>query len=223
MKIKQTLIALPLCAGLMAGQQPAPPQETTPQQSPSRQTTSTATDGQKITGILVSSKCTKMPKTTASTVMMPETTKGKAGVMSDSTRATDMNRDRARDVNQGTGTDAQLERTRTMDQTRGTADRAATPANRQDTNAAANPEDVKPGELTDVSTWDRSCFISATTNEYMLHTTDGRFLKFDASANNQIKSQLESTGRVATRAKIFRARVNGTVENDTIKLTSIEM
>jgi hypothetical protein len=57
----------------------------------------------------------------------------------------------------------------------------------------------------------------------MLHTGDGRFLKFDSAANSQIKSQLESKGRVATRAKIFRARVNGSVENDTIRLTDIEM
>ena len=218
MNMKQTLLALPLCAGLMVAQQATPQPEHT---SPS------TTGGKKMMGVLVSAKCTKMPKTTASSAadqtMPDQTTKGKAGEVTDSTRAADMNRDRARDVNQGTGTDAQLERTKTMDQTRGTADRASTPANRQDTNAAANPENDKPGELSDSSTWDRSCFISATTNEFMLHTNDGRFLKFDSAANSQIKSQLESKGRVATRAKIFRARVNGSVENDTIRLTDIEM
>jgi hypothetical protein len=179
--------------------------------------------GSSWTGVLVDAKCasSNMPRSTATAahqeVMGPSPTMrqdtGGRGVARGGTagdRVSDMNRDRARDVNQGTGADAQLERTRTMEQTGGDADRAKDAM-------------TKPFELTDSANWDRSCFISTATNEFSFHTSDGRFLKFDSSGNSQIKSQLDSSNRVSSKSKIFRAKVDGSVDGETIKLSNIKM
>lgn len=230
MKKYSSLLALPLCCGLMVAQEPAQ----TPAQTGRSTPAETSRDsGQTISGILVASSCStsNMPKSTASSMhsntpassatppMMRTTPLSSTdresknmdrGTVTD--RAAAMNRDRARDVNQGTGTDSQLERTRTMDQTSGTADRRGTPL---DTQAGNNMSD------TDSSNWDRSCFIGTKTSEFALQTTDGRVLRFDGDANSQIRSKLDSSSRVATKNKIFRVRVTGSVEGDTVHLTDI--
>jgi len=202
MSIRASLFALPLTAGLMLAQPSAT---------------------QSWQGILVDSKCvtknvqSAKASATDQSVMKPGDPEMNRGtrVSSDTKktadRVADMNRDRARDVNQGTGTDAQLERTRTMEQTGGVTDRRATP----------NAEDYKPGKLVETSTWDKRCFIGAATSEFIFYTSDGRLMKFDGAGNSQIKSQIN--GRVATHAKIFRVKVDGSVAGETIQLKKIKM
>lgn len=138
----------------------------------------------------------------------------------------DMNRDRARDINQGTGgTDAQLERTRSMEQTQGSADRRGTPT---DTQSASNPQAatsqdmrMQTGEMTNTSSWDKACFISTRTSQFLFQAPDGSVLKVDDAGNQQIKALLDSTSRVANKNKIFRAKVTGTIEGDTLHVTNI--
>jgi hypothetical protein len=101
----------------------------------------------------------------------------------------------------------------------------STPAGRTDTQAGNN--DVTTGEITAETAgnmnWDRGCYISPTTSSFAFQTSDGRVLHFDSAANSQIKSQLDSTSRVSTKNKIFRARVTGSVDSDTIHMTNIVM
>jgi hypothetical protein len=147
-----------------------------------------------------------------------------------------MNADRARETNQITGSsDSQLERTRTLEDSTassraGSADRAAgtmpertigahgTPT---DTQTGNNPNSV--GEVASAGHWDRSCFIGKGTDSFAFQTSDGRTLQFDSASNLKIKNQLDSSSRVAAKDKIFRARVTGSAEGQTIHLTNIVM
>jgi hypothetical protein len=200
------LLALPLSAILAQ----TPVQTGTPT-SPREQTTSGRPTGKTLTGILVSADCNaaSMPRSTASSVD-PNST--------DPVNPRDLNRDRARDINQGTGgTDAQLERTRSMDQTTGTTDRSVKRGTPTDTQYANN----QTGEMTNAGKWDRACFIGPTTSSFAFQTQDGRVLHFDSAGDSQIKSQLDSSNRVATKNKIFRVRITGSVDQEVIHLTSI--
>lgn len=113
-----------------------------------------------------------------------------------------------------------------MDQTTGAADRRGTPT---DTQSASNPQtsgrdmQAKTGEMTNTSNWDKACFISARTSEFVFQSPDGQALKVDSAGNQQIKSMLDSSSRVANKNKIFRVKVSGTVEGDTIHVTNVVM
>jgi len=169
-----------------------------------------------------------MKRGTATDRMSPRSTSSSSRGVSDMDRGTatdraDMNRDRARDVNQGTGgTDAQLERTRSMDQT-GSANRSMQRGTPLDTQAGNNMAQAT-GELNNAGNWDRSCFVGKTTETFSFQTPDGRLLHFDNAANQQIKSQIDSANRVSTKDKIFRVRITGDIDsNNTIHLTNIVM
>jgi len=71
--------------------------------------------------------------------------------------------------------------------------------------------------------WDRSCFISSSSNAFSLQLQDGRTVKIDDAGNQRINSQLQSTGRVSTMNKVFRVKITGSLEGDTIHITDIQM
>lgn len=236
MKIVSSLLALPLSAGLMLAQT-ATPQQTTPQQTtatpPMRTSTpmeSSSQSGQSWTGILTASNCStsNMPASTAS-AMNQSTPKSEMSQTTPMDRGTktdrDMNRTPARDVNQGTGTDSQLERTRTMEPTTGAADRRGTPTDTQAGNnmATSTEKGMRTGEVKTAGNWDKSCYIGKSTSSFTFQTKDGRMLHFDSDGDSKIKSQLDSSSRVASKSKIFRVKVTGSVDGDTIHLTNIVM
>lgn len=71
--------------------------------------------------------------------------------------------------------------------------------------------------------WDRTCFISPTSSSFVLKLQDGRTVKIDDAGNSRISSQLQSTGRVSSMNKVFRVKVTGSVEGDTIHISDIQM
>ncbi len=71
--------------------------------------------------------------------------------------------------------------------------------------------------------WDRSCFISSSSSSFSLQLQDGRTVKIDDAGNQRISSQLQSTGRVSTMNKVFRVKITGSLEGDTIHITDIQM
>jgi len=250
MKILLRLAAVPLGAGLMLAQSTGTPPQTQTQ-TPRPSTASAESDqiglDQTFVGILVSSECNEatMPRTSARTPQdrvrpsdmdrgtptdraMAEADRSRditRGTPTD--RAADMNRDRPREINQTAGgSDTQLDRTRTMDQTQVSADRRGTPT---DTQAANNPQStpqdmrMKTGELSDTANWDRACFISTRTESFSFQMPDGRVLKVDGAGNQQIKAMLDSTNRVSSKNKIFRAKLTGSVDGDTLHVTNIVM
>lgn len=86
----------------------------------------------------------------------------------------------------------------------------------------SNPANLT-GEFSNVNNWDKSCFISTTSNAYVLQLQDGRTLKIDDEGATRISSQLQSTGRVASKNKIFRVKVTGDINGDSIHITDIQM
>jgi hypothetical protein len=236
MNLYSSLLALPLSAGLMIAQTPTqtPTQTGTPQSTQEHESsTAGQTSGQTMYGILVAADCNAatMPRTSASSMNSSTSSSTSSsssmnrktpsdvdrGTATDRAKSSDMNRDRAREVNQGTGgTDAQLDRTRSMDQT-GSADRSMQRGTPTDTQAGNN----QTGEMSNAANWDKACFITPTTSSFAFQTQDGRVLHFDSAGDSQIKSQLDSTSRVASKNKIFRVRVTGTADGETIHLTKI--
>jgi len=71
--------------------------------------------------------------------------------------------------------------------------------------------------------WDHSCFISPASTSFAVQTQDGRTVKIDDAGNSKISSQLQSTGRVNSSSKIFRVKVTGSMNGDTLQLTDITM
>ncbi len=140
------------------------------------------------------------------------------------------------DISRGTATDRQtagdvdhnaadrrspsdLGRATPTDMARSTT--AASTGNPTDTQVGNNPR----GSLGDVAAgnWDRSCFVSPSSSSFVLQLQDGRTMKIDDAGNSRISSQLQSTGRVSTKNKVFRVKVTGTAEGDTLHITDIQM
>jgi len=109
----------------------------------------------------------------------------------------------ARDVSRGTGS-------------------SGTPTDTQSGNNHSNALGGAAGPATG-GNWDRSCFISPTSSSFVLQIQDGRTMKIDDAGNSRISSQLRSTGRVSTKNKVFRVKVTGSAEGDTIHLSDIQM
>ncbi len=70
--------------------------------------------------------------------------------------------------------------------------------------------------------WDSSCFITPRTTSYVLLLQDGRRVNIDSAGNSRIASQLSSTNRVASSTRIFRAKVTGGLQGDTLTVNDIE-
>jgi len=95
-----------------------------------------------------------------------------------------------------------------------------------DTQSGNNSRRNSTGEIaagSGTGSWDQSCYISPTSSSFVLQLQDGRTLKIDDAGNSRINSQLQSTGRVSSKNKVFRVKVTGSVDGDTIRVTDIQM
>lgn len=90
----------------------------------------------------------------------------------------------------------------------GSADRMATPSS----------EDAMV-----VRSLDASCRITSSTQAYALRMDDGRIVRFDEASNAKIQQQLQSGDRLSHKSKIFRVKVNGSMQGDTIQATDVQI
>lgn len=216
------LMSAPLAAGLMLAQSQQTPAQTSDPASSTASAKKTASDqsmGKPMMGILVDSGCasSNMAKTTAASTDWQKTPMASSD-MKPMTNDTSGQSQRAANDNRRAEVQPPPDQSTT-----GEANRSA-PDTQYGNNAKAGGDpSMTTAELADNPKWDHSCFIGTKTTSFSFQTHDGRTLKFDSASNDQIKSQLDSTSRVATKNKIFRARVNGTVDGDTIHLTNITM
>jgi hypothetical protein len=65
----------------------------------------------------------------------------------------------------------------------------------------------------------KKCALACADEGYGIVTTDGKFLKFDAAGNKKAVAALEAT----TKTDALRATVEGTLEGDEIKVTSLKL
>ena len=65
----------------------------------------------------------------------------------------------------------------------------------------------------------RECAVTCSKSGYGLVTGEGKFLKFDESGNARTLSALKK----ASKEKDLKAKVNGTVEGDVLKVQSLEL
>lgn len=119
-------------------------------------------------------------------------------------------------------TNNSMNRTTTGQQTAGTADRAMNGTN-GDTGYMAKQTSNSEGSMSTNQNWDRSCYISPASSAFLLQLQNGRVVRLDDAGNSRVVSQLQSTNRVSTNHKIFRAKVNGTMDGDTIRVIDIIM
>ncbi len=238
-----TVLTIPMCLGLAVAQEA----RTTPRGTD--ESSGMGNQRQSWVGILVDSNCSSTGMssgTNASSMrrstddkgsLMNKTTPGQSGRDWNSTdrntagaadrtglRESDMNRgtpagaeqnsaDR-RDATRAIAADGAVNRTgpemaRTTPQTSGGMDQAT---------GAKNPAMVGNAQ-----NWDKSCFISTNSSSFALQLQDGRRVNIDAAGNSKISSQLQSTGRVSSKSKVFRVRVKGSMEGDTLHLTDIQI
>jgi hypothetical protein len=63
------------------------------------------------------------------------------------------------------------------------------------------------------------CPIGCAGGGYGVLTTDGKFVKFDEAGNEKALAALKAT----KKEKDLKAKITGTLENDTIKVASVEI
>jgi hypothetical protein len=63
------------------------------------------------------------------------------------------------------------------------------------------------------------CAIACAGGGYGVLLTDGKFVKFDEAGNEKALAALKAT----KKEKDLKAKVTGTLENDTIKVASVEI
>jgi hypothetical protein len=246
-KLKIVLTTVPMCLGLAVAQEaPSTPRTT-------NETATMGNTGQSFVGILVDSKCTSsgasdsMPKSTASSgSMMNRSTPAQTGRTWNSTdnntagtadrsgtptsgQATDMPKrtaDRARTSANNSETmtprsSGDLNQTTPTGSARGTDTQGGN--NDRDWNAPTDVAAVGRAATAGSSNWDRSCFISPTSSAFVLKLQDGRMVKIDDAGNARISLQLQSTGRVSSMNKVFRVKITGSMEGETLRITDIQM
>lgn len=72
-------------------------------------------------------------------------------------------------------------------------------------------------------TLDSSCRIGTGTSAFALRLNDGKLVKFDEASNAKISQQVQTGDRLKHKTKVFRAKVQGKMEGDSIRLDSIKM
>jgi hypothetical protein len=65
----------------------------------------------------------------------------------------------------------------------------------------------------------QDCRASGTTSSFGIYTSENKLLKFDQKGNDMAKAELQKAGTSAPSA----VRVNGTLQGDTIQVTSINL
>jgi len=63
------------------------------------------------------------------------------------------------------------------------------------------------------------CAVSCAKGGYGLVLSDGKFVKFDEAGNAKALMTLKAT----SKEKDLKAKVNGTLDGDTVKVSSIEL
>jgi len=63
------------------------------------------------------------------------------------------------------------------------------------------------------------CAVSCAKGGYGLVLSDGKFVKFDEGGNAKALTTLKAT----SKEKDLKAKVNGTLDGDTVKVSSIEL
>ncbi len=243
---KLAVFGIQVCAiGLAAAQNvPATPR-------PSSTTAADmAQEGRTWSGILVDSKCVSGMSASGNTLPGGQMTKGGSTVVgSDSLMNRTSPAGLARDVNttdrNTSGVADRVGTTNPGGRTANSADRQnadgmrrTTPTDMaRTTNAAAtgSPTDTQSGNnhaMNPVgdgaksggnSAWDRSCFISPASSEFVLQLQDGRKMRIDAAGNSRIVSEMQSSGRVSKTNKVFRVRITGSAQGDTLHIDDLKM
>lgn len=65
----------------------------------------------------------------------------------------------------------------------------------------------------------RSCALACVKSGFGILTSDGQFLKFDATGNREIKKELEASHE----KDHLRVNVKGEVQGDTLKVSSVSL
>lgn len=78
-------------------------------------------------------------------------------------------------------------------------------------------------ETTVAKNMDNSCRIGAQTTAFSLRLSDGRLVRFDEASNARIAQQLQSGDRLKHKTKIFRAKVKGSMQGDTISIDNLKI
>ena len=76
---------------------------------------------------------------------------------------------------------------------------------------------------TNYANWEKSCFVSPSTSTFVLRMPDGRTIRLDDASNQMVVERLQSTGRVQSTNKLFRARVHGTMDGDVLHITDLQI
>jgi hypothetical protein len=71
----------------------------------------------------------------------------------------------------------------------------------------------------DLASHTAKCAVSCAKSGYGLVLGDGKFVKFDEGGNAKALAALKSTGK----EKDLKAKVNGTLDGDTVQVSSIEL
>jgi hypothetical protein len=71
----------------------------------------------------------------------------------------------------------------------------------------------------DLSSHTTKCAVNCAKSGYGLVLSDGKFVKFDEGGNAKALATLKS----ATKEKDLKAKVSGSLDGDTVKVSSIEL
>ncbi|HXF26397.1 MAG TPA: hypothetical protein VN610_03945 [Bryobacteraceae bacterium] len=71
----------------------------------------------------------------------------------------------------------------------------------------------------DLSSHTKECALSCAKSGFGLVTADGKFLKFDEDGNAKALEAIKATDK----EKDLKAKVTGEMDNDTLKVASIEL
>ena len=71
----------------------------------------------------------------------------------------------------------------------------------------------------DLASHSTKCAVSCAKGGYGLVLSDGKFVKFDETGNAKALMTLKST----SKEKDLKAKVSGTLDGDTVKVTSIDL
>ncbi len=244
---KLAVLGIPVCAIGLAAAQNVP----ATLQPSSNTAADMAQEGRTWSGILVDSKCVSGMSASGNTLPGGETTKGGSTVVGgDSLMNRTSPAGLARDVNTtghntsgvadrvGTTTPGRRTAANSADRQNAAGMRRTTPTDMaRTTNAAAtgSPTDTQSGNnhaMNSVgdgaksggnSGWDRSCFIAPASSEFVLQLQDGRKMRIDAAGNARILSEMQSSGRVSKTNKVFRVRITGSAQGDTLHIDDLKM
>ena len=71
----------------------------------------------------------------------------------------------------------------------------------------------------DVAAHTKKCALGCAKSGFGIVTSDGKFVKFDEAGNAKALAALKATDK----EKDIKAKVEGTVDGDTVQVTSVEI